>query len=78
MSGIATFVPVICQAKTARLPDCYCFLGGNIHDCRDSQPSSGWLRKVGVLDLPADTADADADADADGGRSPTIPSFLPE
>lgn len=45
------FVQVICQAKTARLPDCYCFLGVNIHDCRDSQPSSGWLRKVGVLDI---------------------------
>ncbi|MGL6051322.1 MAG: hypothetical protein ACRC16_15250, partial [Aeromonas salmonicida] len=31
------------------MPDFYCFLGVCIHDCRDSQPSSGWLRKVGVL-----------------------------
>ena len=45
------FVQVICQEKTARLPDCYCFLGVNIHDYRDSQPSSGWLRKMGVLDF---------------------------
>jgi hypothetical protein len=51
VSGIATFVQVICQVKTARLPDFYCFLGVSIHDCRDSQPSSGWLRKVGVLDF---------------------------
>ena len=39
------------SGKSARLPDCYCFLGVSIHDCRDSQPSSGWLRKVGVLDF---------------------------
>ncbi len=45
------FAQAVCQIKTARLPDCYCFPGGSIHDCRDSQPSSGWLRKVGVLDF---------------------------
>ncbi len=33
------------------MPNFYCFLGVSIHDCRDSQPSSGWLRKVGVLDF---------------------------
>ena len=37
------------SGKNARLPDFYCFLGVSIHDCRDSQPSSGCLRKVGVL-----------------------------
>lgn len=52
------FIQAICQVKTARLPDFYCFLGVCIHDCRDSQPSSGWLRKVGVLDyLDSDAKD---------------------
>lgn len=45
------FVQVICQVKTTRLSNFYCFLGVSIHDCRDSQPSSGCLRKVGVLDF---------------------------
>ncbi|WP_378081571.1 hypothetical protein ACFU5E_06510 [Aeromonas bestiarum] len=45
------FVPVICQVKTTRVSNFYCFLGVSIHDCRDSQPSSGWLKKVGVLDF---------------------------
>ncbi|VXA78182.1 hypothetical protein AERO9A_230063 [Aeromonas salmonicida] len=49
VSGIATFAQTVGQVKTARLPNFYCFLGVSIHDCRDSQPSSGWLRKVGVL-----------------------------
>ncbi|WP_461603969.1 hypothetical protein, partial [Aeromonas salmonicida] len=49
VSGIAMFVQVICQVKTTRLSNFYCFLGVSIHDCRDSQSSSGWLRKVGVL-----------------------------
>ena len=51
MSGITTFAQTVCQVKTARLPNFYCFLGVSIHDCRDSQPSSGCLRKVGVLDF---------------------------
>jgi hypothetical protein len=51
VSGIATFAQTVGQVKTARLPNFYCFLGVSIHDCRDSQPGSRWLRKVGVPDF---------------------------